>query len=191
MLIDPSLLEDKNDELPIEFENYEDEVVFKEQLRIWHSQYGSIFCTEINEVLFFFRSLTKKEMDIAQKVYEDDYERTEYICKTCVIEPSIDDYSLDIYAGVPEILCNTILEESGYINAQKIKIMIAKWEKHMENVDNQLPLVIKEAFQELSLEEIESWPMEKISEYYVKAKWLLENLRGMSLVSNENEMQEG
>ncbi|UOE58083.1 tail chaperonin [Cytobacillus oceanisediminis] len=190
MLIDPSLLEDDRvDELPFEFENYEDEVAFKEQLRQWHETYGSIFMTEINEVAFFFRALTRKEMEIAKEVYKDDYERTEYICKVCVIEPQIDDYSLDIFAGVPEVLCRAILEESGYTDAQKIKIMIARWEKQMEDVENQLPLVIKEAFHDIPLEEIEAWPMEKITEYYVKAKWLLENIRGLSLVSSE-ETQE-
>lgn len=188
MLIDPSLLEDKIEELPLEFETYEEEVAFKEQLRIWHEIHGHIFMTEINEVIFFFRALTKKEMEIAQTVYKDDYERTEYICKACVIEPLIDDYSLDIFAGIPEILCRVILEESGYTDAQKVKIMIAKWEKYMENVENQLPLVIKEAFQEIPLNEIESWPMSKMTEHYVKAKWVLENLRGLQLVS-QDEMQ--
>ncbi|MES9681821.1 tail chaperonin [Gottfriedia acidiceleris] len=189
MFIDPNLIEDKIEELPIEFESYEDEVEFKEQLRIWHEMYGHIFMTEINEVMFFFRALSKKEMEIAQEVYKDDYERTEYICKVCVIEPVIEDYSLDIFAGIPEILCKAILDESGYTDAQKIKIMIAKWEKYIENVENQLPLVIKEAFHDISLSEIESWPMSKMTEYYVKAKWVLENLRGLQLVSKD-EMQQ-
>lgn len=144
---------------------------------------------EISDVLFFFRALSKEELKIAQEVYNDDYERTEYICKTCVIEPIIEDYSLDIFAGVPEVLCRSILEESGYTKAQKVKIMIARWEKHMEDSENQLPLVIKEAFQDIPLSEIESWPMAKTAEYYVKAKWLLENLRGLQLV-NESDMQQ-
>lgn len=67
--------------------------------------------------------------------------------------------------------------------------MIARWEKHMEDSENQLPLVIKEAFQDIPLSEIESWPMAKTAEYYVKAKWLLENLRGLQLV-NESDMQQ-
>ncbi|TKI89803.1 tail chaperonin, partial [Bacillus cereus] len=94
MLIDPNLLDDKVKELPIEFETYEEEVGFKEQLRIWHEKYGHIFMQEINDVIFFFRALSKEELKIAQEVYNDDFERTEYICKTCVIEPIIEDYSL-------------------------------------------------------------------------------------------------
>lgn len=188
MIINPELLEDKVDELPIEFDSYEEEVAFKEQLRVWHEMYGNIYMTEINEVYFMFRALTKREMKIAKEVYNDDYERTEYICKACIIEPQISDYSLDIFAGVPEILCSAILEESGYTDANKVKHMIARWEKEMEDVENQLPLVIKEAFQDIPLEEIESWPMLKLTEYYVKAKWLLENLRGLQL-TNGNEIQ--
>ena len=36
---------------------------------------------EINDVIFFFRALSKEELKIAQEVYNDDFERTEYICK--------------------------------------------------------------------------------------------------------------
>lgn len=185
MLIDPSLLEDKVEDMPFDFDSYEEEVAFKEQLRYWTEEYGHIFTIEINEELFFFRALAQNEMKIAREVYNDDYERTEYICKTCVIYPEVDDYSLEIFAGIPEILCGEILKESGYADAQKVKIMIARWEKEMENVENQLPLVIKEAFHDIPLEVIESWPMAKMTEYYVKAKWLLENLRGLSLVSGD------
>ena len=189
LTLNPHLLEDKIEEFPIEFETYEEEVAFKEQLREWHEMYGSIFVTEINDVLFYFKALSKKELNIAESVYPDEYERTEYICKACVIYPEIDDYSLDIFAGVPEMLCRAILEESGYTSGQKVKIMIAKWEKKMENVENQLPLVIKEVFTDIPLHEIESWPMSKVAEYYVKAKWVLENLRGMSLVGQDEAPQ--
>lgn len=188
MLIDPRMLEEEEKEFPFEFENYEDEVSFKEQLLEWSEVYGKVYAIEINDVVFFFRLLSKKEMELAKEVYSDEYDRTEYICKTCVIEPVIDDYSLDIFAGVPEVLCRSILEESGYTNTDKVSLMIAKWEKKMENVENQLPLVIKEAFQDIPVTEIESWPMEKVAEYYVKAKWLLENLRGLELVKNEDQM---
>jgi len=185
MLVDPSLLvEDIAEELPFEFETYEDEVAFKEQLRLWHEEYGSIYSTEINDIIFFFRALTRKELAIAKNVYKDDYERTEYICKTCVVEPEIEEYSLEIFAGIPEMLCVEILAESVFSDPMKVKMMIAKWEKELESVENQLPLVIKEAFPDLSLEEIEGWPMGKVAEYYVKARWLLENIRGLQLVSN-------
>ncbi|MGG1071150.1 tail chaperonin [Priestia megaterium] len=189
LTLNPHLLEDKPEEFPIEFDSYEEEIAFKQQLVEWHEMYGSIYVTEVNDVPFYFRALSKKELDIAESIYSDDYERTEYICKVCVIYPLIDDYSLDIFAGVPEILCSAILEESGYTNGQKTKIAIAKWEKKMENVENQLRLVIKEAFSDIPLDEIEGWPMPKVAEYYVKAKWVLENLRGMSLVSQDEAQQ--
>ncbi|BCT30271.1 tail chaperonin [Bacillus velezensis] len=190
MLIDPRLLDDKVGELPFEFDSYEDEVAFKEQLRIWTEEYGHIFLKEVNDVMFFFRALSKKELEIAKEVYRDEYEQTEYICKACVIEPIIDDYSLEIFAGVPEVLCTAILKESGFADATTVKKMIARWEKHMEDVENQLPLVIKEAFRDIPLDEIEAWPMSKMTEYYVKAKWLLENIRGLNLVSQEEAAQQ-
>lgn len=188
LLMDPSLLNDKVEELPFAFDDYASEVSFREQLREWHEIFGSIYSVEINEVIFFFRTLSKNELDIAQELYDDDYNRTEYICKACVIEPEIEDYSLDIYAGIPEVLCREILSCSGFTDEKKVKAMIAQWEKHMTNVEHQLPLVIKEAFHDIPLDEIESWPMSKMCEYYVKAKWVLENFRGITL-TNANETQ--
>lgn len=184
-VIDPNLLIDDLEELPFEFDDYEDEVKFKEQLREWHELYGSIYTIEVNEISFFFRALTRGEMKVAMDTYSDDYDRTEYVCRQCIIEPVVEDYTLEIYAGVPEILGRAILEESGFTNAEKVKVMIAKWEHKMQDVENQLPLIIKEAFPDIPLSEIEAWPMARIAEYYVKAKWLMENLRNMKLVSGD------
>lgn len=183
--IDPLLLENRISEIPFEFDSYEDELEFKNILAEWSKEYGSIFTTEVNETVFFFRALTHKEMNFAKKAYSDNYDRTEYICKICVLDPAIEDYSLDIFAGVPETLCHNILEESGFTDVKQTTDMMAIWEHNMQDIDNQIPLVIKEAFQDIPLAEIESWTMEKTIEYYIKAKWLLENLRGLELVTSE------
>lgn len=171
---------------PIEFTSKEDEVAFKRQVEEWDKEYGTIYTVDIKDHIFVFRGVTYAEMKRATKLYEDEKEREEYICRMCVLEPVIDDYSLEIFAGVPSILANHILVESGYSDdASKINMLMHEKEQEMENVMNQIPCVIKEAFQDLSLEEIENWPMEKTIEYYVRAKWLLQNLRGMELVSQD------
>lgn len=171
---------------PIEFTSKEDEVAFKRQVEEWHDEYGAIYTVDVKDHIFIFRGVTYAEVKKANKLYEEEREREEYICRLCVLEPVIDDYNLEIFAGIPSILANHILVESGYSDdASKINRLMFEYEKEMENVMNQIPCVIKEAFQDLSLEEIQNWPMEKTIEYYVKAKWLLQNLRGIELVSQD------
>jgi hypothetical protein len=104
----------------------------------------------------------------------------------CVLEPIIEDYSLEIYAGVPDSLCILILEESGFTtDASKINRLIAEYEGQLNQVDNRIPCIIKEVFQDVSFEEIENWPLEKTLYYYTRAKWILQNLRGLELLSDE------
>ncbi|MEK1829056.1 hypothetical protein AAAC51_07855 [Priestia megaterium] len=67
LTLDPRLIDDKVEELPFEFESYEDEVAFKSELREWHEEYGSIYTVEINEINFFFRHLTKKKWQLGKK----------------------------------------------------------------------------------------------------------------------------
>ncbi|MGL4820708.1 MAG: tail chaperonin [Bacilli bacterium] len=174
---------DRVEELPFEFNDAEAEQAFKEYLVEWTKEYGSIYFKEINEVYFIYRNLKQDELKMAREALKDDYDRAEFICKQCVLEPIIEDYSIDIYAGVPESLCGAILETSGFANESVVKQHLDYWEAELTKVENQLPLVIKEVFTDIPLEEIESWNMEKLAEYYVKAKWLLENLRGITLKS--------
>lgn len=188
MMINPALLvDDRVTELPIEFESYEEELKFRSQLLAWSQEHGSIYLVEINNIIFIYRTLRRSEWKMAKDAYDDVYEQAEFIVRQCVLEPIVDDYSIDIFAGIPESLCSNILADSGYADPSKLEMQIAKWEKAMENIDNQIPIVIKEAFQDIPLAEIESWPNEKLSEYFVKAKWLLKTLRGIELTNGEEE----
>lgn len=173
---------------PLQFDTYEEEVAFKNQVEEWADQYGAIYTTEINEVAFVFRGVSLAEMDKANKIYTDLEERMEYICRLCVLYPYIEDYSIEIYAGVPQILCETILDESGYgEDPTKVNNLIMQYEREMEETQYRIPCIIHEVFTEHSLEEIENWSIEKIAKYYTRAKWTLENLRGIVLTNGEEE----
>ena len=188
MMINPALLvDDRVEELPIEFESYEEELRFRNQLLLWTQEYGSIYLVVVNDIVFIYRTLRRSEWKMAKDIFDDVYEQAEFIVQQCVLEPIVEDYSSDIFAGIPESLCSNILADSGYADPTKLEIQIAKWEKEMENIVNQIPIVIKEAFQDIPLAEIEAWPNEKLSEYFVKAKWLLKTLRGIELTNGEEE----
>lgn len=176
---------------PIQFPTPEDEMSFKMQVEEWYEQHGEIYFTEIEDAIFVYRGITQAEFKKAMKLYKDDHEREEYVCRMCVLEPVIDDYSLEMYAGYPTILCGQILEESGFTN-DPTKIKTLEWEAKKEIQEHpqiQVQLIIKEAFQDISFEEIEGWPIEKVMSYYAKALWLLEHLRGIKITSEEEEQK--
>jgi hypothetical protein len=175
---------------PLQFPTKEHEVAFKRQVEEWYEEHGEIFTTEVNEIIFVFKGLSQSELKKANKLYTDSLERAEYICRMCVLEPQIEDYSLEIYAGVPETICRIILEESGFTtDASKINRLLLEYENQMNGVEARIPCIIKEVFQDIPFEEIEDWPLEKTLYYYTRAKWTLENLRGVQLVSDDEAAQ--
>lgn len=174
------------EDYPLQFPTKEQEVAFKKQVELWYEQYGEIYTTEVNEILFVFRGTNQAELKRANKLYPDELERAEYICRMCVLEPHIEDYSLEIYAGIPDALCRIILDESGFsTDATKVNALLVEYEEQMNGVEARIPCIIKEVFQDIAFEEIENWPIEKTLYYYTRAKWILENLRGIQLVSDE------
>lgn len=160
---------------------------FKRQIEIWKEEYYSaVYVTEIGDYEYIWRGLSKAEFRKATDWFEDDYERAEYVSRTCVLYPEIEDWSLDMYAGVPEVLTEQILRESGFtLTRKEVDAKIFGYEQEMMTFDNQVACVIKEAFSDISIEEIENWQFDKTMWYYARAKWTLENLRGLTLEREE------
>lgn len=165
----------------------EKEAAYKQQLEQWREQYfGAVYVMEVNEQEYIFRGMSRAEYKKAMDWYEDDYERAEYVCRTCVLYPTIEDYSDEIYAGIPEVLVNEVLKESGLtLGVKEMDYEIAIREQEMQRFDNQVSCVIKEAFPEIPIEEIENWQFQKVLWYYVRAKWMLETFHGISLEREE------
>jgi len=156
------------------------------KIREWKEKYHAIYMTEVKGIVFIWRGLSLSEFRKANEWFDDDYERAEYVCKQCVLEPIIEDYSDEIYAGIPEVLTENILRESGFTSdTKKLDLMIQQYEAQMTTFDNQIACIIKEAFPEYTIEEIESWTMEKMLWHYARAKWMLENLRGVMINREE------
>ena len=166
----------------------EEQVEFKKQIEQWKDEhYGAVYVIEIGDIAYIFRGLTKAEFRKANEYYSDDYERAEFVCRQCVLHPIIEDYSLDMYAGVPEVLTENILQESGFtLSSKEIDVRLYKYSQEMMTFDNQISCVIKEAFPDIALEEIENWQFDKILWYFSRAKWTLETLRGLTLEREEN-----
>ena len=163
----------------------EERQMFREQLEKWKEKYGPIYVTEIRDQVFIWRLLTRKEHKLALELYEDDLERNEFVCRRCVLEPEIEDYSSDIYAGIPDLLAHEILTQSGFMDANHLKQMMREYDQEMEIFENQIPCVIKEAFPDIPMEEIESWPWPKTLWYFSRAKFVLSHLRQIPIQFQE------
>lgn len=171
----------------------EDREIFKRQIEDWKDEYyGAVYVTEIGDISFIWRGLSRAEFKKANDYFIDDYERAEYVCRQCVLYPFIEDYSIDMFAGIPETLTGFILKESGFtMTTVEIDNQIFQYEQEMRTFDNQISCVIKEAFSDISIEEIENWQFEKTLWYYSRAKWILENLRGVTLEKEEAQEIQG
>lgn len=148
----------------------------------WKNKYWNLYYVEIADQEFLFREISRLEYRQGLRLYKDNpLALEEYICHLCVLEPEDYDFG-DCLAGIPTTLANLILHESGFTeDTGKFVEYLEKYRKEMETLDNQMACVIKEAFPELSIEEIESWPMEKTIWYFTRAEYILSTLRGIEL----------
>lgn len=174
-------------------ENHEmTELEQKQILDQWKQEYGAVYLTEIEGIPFIWRELSRAEYKRVLEFSEDESEREEFVCQLCVLDPIIDDYSHDIYAGVPEVLAKHIAVESGVTSdTTKLDRLMAEGERDMMTFDNQIGCIIKEVFTEFTMEEIENWGLEKTMWYYARAKWMLEVLRGIKLEKQTQEQIPG
>jgi hypothetical protein len=94
-------------------------------------------------------------------------------------------------AGIPEVITENVLKESGFtLTVKELDGKIFQLEQEMATFDNQISCIIKEAFPDISLEEIEDWQFEKTLWYYSRAKWTLENLRGLEIKREDQPNQQ-
>jgi hypothetical protein len=163
----------------------------REKYLKWKEKYWNLYYTEIDGEEFLFRELSRLEYRTGIRLYEDDSSSLEeYICRTCVLEPEDYDYEDCPSAGLPTSLSTQILYESGFLeDTGKMDEYITKYRKEMDSPDNVITCMIKEAFQELTLDEIESWPMQKTIWYFARAEYILREFRGVQLTSNVEEPQ--
>lgn len=162
----------------------EEEMKF--QMEEWKDKHQAVFASEINDIWFVWRGLSRAEFKKAMEYYDDDHDRAEYVCRLCVLDPVGFDFTDDEYAGIPEILVQNILRESGFSEGTtKLSELMGKYEQEMQSFENQISCVISECFPHLDIEEIENWSMEKTIWYFSRAKWMLETLRGVTLTQEK------
>jgi hypothetical protein len=152
------------------------------QIEKWKEIYQNVYAVEIGETFYVFRALSRSEYRKAMEMYEDEFDRAEYVCSVCVLDPAGIDYTSDLGAGIPETITTEILTQSGFIDGQSIvKELMFKYDNEMNSFDNQLTCVIGKAFPQYRLEEIETWGIDKTMWFYSRAKWVLKTFDGIEL----------
>lgn len=162
----------------------------KMQLEEWRELYDDVYITEFEEgSTFIWRCLTHKEFKKAMDYFEDPYDRAEYVCRACVLDPVGVDYEDDMLAGIPETLTDNILQVSGFSgDTTEMESLMNQYDAEMNTFSNQISCVIVEAFPQLSIEEVESWSLKKMLWYHSRAQWILKTLRGIELTRDDQSI---
>lgn len=141
-------------------------------------KYNAVFFSEIDGQLYSYRPLGRKEYkDILTNENLNDWDKQDEIVKTALVYPV--DFDLDeCPAGLPEQLCNDIVEKS-CLDPESMVYLLHMNRQEAEQLGSEMACIIAEAFPSYTLDEIESWNNFKFIKTYTQAEWVLKNIRGV------------
>lgn len=141
-------------------------------------KYNAVFFSEIDGQLYSYRPLGRKEYkDILTNENLNDWDKQDEIVKTALVYPV--DFDLDeCPAGLPEQLCNDIVEKS-CLDPESMVYLLHMNRQEAEQLGSEMACIIAEAFPSYTLDEIESWNNFKFIKTYTQAEWILKNIRGV------------
>lgn len=139
-------------------------------------KYSSVYMCRIEDIVFIYRALGRKEYRDLLKADLIDLEKEDVVCEACTLYPEDFDFSTTL-AGIPSELCKEILENSFLDSLDSKKNVVTYFRNQMTLFDNQVNCIISEAFPSISMEEIETWDMIKTSKYLAQSEWKLNILR--------------
>lgn len=140
-------------------------------------EYTDVFMFQIENQVFLYRQLGRKDYKDLVELEITDYEKEEILCKTCVLYPENYDFD-ECDAGIPTHLAKAILKNSFLDSLESRELLIRVFRQEMYELDNQVTCLIHEAFPEYDIEEIETWDLQRTAKYLSRAEWILANLRG-------------
>ena len=141
-------------------------------------KFNAVFFSEIDGQLYSYRPLGRKEYkDILTNENLNDWDKQDAIVKTALVYPV--DLDLDeCPAGLPEQLCNDIVEKS-CLDPESMVYLLHMNRQEAEQLGSEMACIIAEAFPSYTLDEIESWNNFKFIKTYTQAEWVLKNIRGV------------
>lgn len=141
-------------------------------------QYDAVFFSEIENILFIYRPLGRKEYkDIYNNVNMNDLDKQDSICKTVLIYPKDFDFD-NCDAGIPNQLFEEVMEKS-CLDLESTYHLLNVNREEAEQLGSEMACIIAEAFPSYTIDEIESWNNFKFVKLFAQAEWVLTNIRGV------------
>lgn len=148
----------------------------------WKKKYGNVNFANIDGINFYFRDIKRTEYETLKNIYDDSLVIDEKIAEMCVLDPQVEDWSNDTYAGYPSTIARIILEESletkkpnqpdNYLQG----LINMEYNKVANDFGKQMPAIIIRAFPAYKIEEIEMMSLKKQIELYAQAMWVLNEI---------------
>lgn len=163
-------------------------VDIKELYENYLEKYGQVFIEDYGDSgTFIFKMLGRKDFkQLRDTDAVSNCDKEEIICEQCVLYPENYDFANCDEAGLPTKLAQSIIEKSMFKNSDQLTNAIHYYrDKLRDDLDEQITCIIHEAFQEFSIEEISNWDVIKTADYYVRAEYILNSLRGVPLIATE------
>jgi len=139
-------------------------------------RYESVYQISILGREFIFRPITIKELDeiLRQDISNED--KDSLIVQTCCLNynPTDDDDAGYVTTIAEEIMINSGCEEESSVES------LFSFRQELNSFEGQMKAIVMEAFH-LTLDEIESWTLNKIYRHYAYAEFMIEGLRGYPL----------
>ena len=158
-----------------------------EKIISFQKKHRNVFVHQIEDQVFIYRSLGRKEYkDLLKDERFDEMAKEELICQVCTLHPNNFDFE-DCDAGVPTKLAEAIITNSFLDSVEARKSVLNYYREEMFDLDNQITCIINEAFSQHDIEEIEDWDIERTTKYLSRAEWKLHNLRGMEFVDTDSQ----
>lgn len=156
------------------------EIDIVEKIEELNEKYDTVYWTRVNGDIYVYKPLGRKDyVEICEMEVNEELKKDEVVKRTLLYP---DDINLgEMVSGEFETLYTTIAKNSFIDNINERLAVTLYYREEMYDVQNQVTCIIKEAFPNYDLEEIENWGIEKSAKYLSRAEWILQNLRGVPM----------
>lgn len=137
---------------------------------------------------FVFRLITVKEYTQVKMLTSTPEEFNDAICQIALIYPEDYNFANSTIAGASDIAASYIIEQSKIFDLKGVTETLDASRLKLNRFFDQSLLIIKAAFSEYTLEEIQEWNYEKLMDMVAKAEFILK-IRGNE-VKLECEVEE-
>lgn len=152
--------------------NIYDIMVIKEEMN-----HEKLIYLNISRKDFIFRLVTVKEYTQAKMLTSTPEEFNDAICQIALIYPEEYNFAISPIAGASDICAKHIIEQSKIFDSKGVLDLLDQARLKLERFFDQCILIVKAAFEEYTLEEIQEWNYDKLMDMLAKAEYVLK-LRG-------------